>query len=101
LLIVIALGASHVTHFDPATSAGPGGILAGAALVFFAFIGFDEVITLSEETRDASHVVPRALLTALAISALLYVLVAIVSVSTLGPTALAESPRPLADVIAH
>ena len=101
LLVVIALGASHITHFHPAASAGPGGVLAGAALVFFAFIGFDEVITLSEETRDAAHVVPRALLAALAVSALLYVLVAIVAVSTLGPTALAASPRPLADVIAH
>ena len=43
---------------------GAGGVLGAAALVFFAVIGFDAVITLAEETRDPTRTVPRALLLA-------------------------------------
>lgn len=76
-------------------------VLAAAALVFFAFIGFDEVTTLAEETRDPTTTIPRALLLALGLSTALYVGVALAAVSVLGPAALAASPRPLADVFAH
>ncbi len=50
----------------------------------FAFIGFDEVVTLSEETKNPRRTVPLALFLSLAISTLLYVGVAIVAVSVLG-----------------
>jgi len=101
LLIVIAIGATHVGSRSIVSNASLAGVAGGAALVFFAFIGFDEVITLSEETRDATRVIPRALLAALGISAVLYVAVAISAVSTIGADALASSDRPLADVMAH
>lgn len=101
LIGVIAIGLPHVGEVDLLGDASVSGILGGASLVFFAFIGFDEVITLSEETRDAERTIPRALLAALAISTVLYVLVAVTSVSVLGSRALGASPRPLADVIAH
>lgn len=81
------------------TGNGAGGVVGAAALVFFAFIGFDEVITLSEETRDPTRTVPRALLVALGLSALLYALVAIATVSVLGAAGVATSERPLADVV--
>ncbi|NCX32336.1 MAG: amino acid permease, partial [Actinobacteria bacterium] len=74
------------------------GVLSAAGLVFFAFIGFDEVITLAEETRDPTWTVPRALLLALGISTLLYVGVAVSAVSVLGADALAVADRPLAAV---
>jgi APA family basic amino acid/polyamine antiporter len=80
---------------------GAGAVLGAAALVFFAFIGFDEVITLAEETRDPTRTVPRALLLALGLSTALYVGVAVAAVSVLGSEALGASPRPLADVMAH
>lgn len=101
LVFVAAIGFPHVGEVDLFASPGFGGILAGAALVFFAFIGFDEVITLAEETRDPTRTVPRALLLALGLSTALYVAVAIAAVSVLGAHALATSPRPLADVMAH
>jgi APA family basic amino acid/polyamine antiporter len=101
LLLVIAIGAPHVGDVDLLSHRGFTGILGAAALVFFAFIGFDEVITLAEETRDPTRTVPRALLLALGISTVLYVAVAVAAVSVLGAPALAGSPRPLADVIAH
>ncbi|MDP2703125.1 MAG: APC family permease [Candidatus Rokubacteria bacterium] len=70
-------------------------------LVFFAFIGFDEVITLAEETHDPTRTVPRALLLALGISTVLYIAVAVAAVSVLGAGALGASHRPLTDVMAH
>ena len=101
LVLVAAIGLPHVGDVDLFSGRGLGGVLSAAALVFFAFIGFDEVITLAEETRDPSQTVPRALLLALGLSTALYVAVAIGAVSVLGADALAASPRPLADVMAH
>jgi len=99
LILVIVLGADHVGDVNLLQGKGATGVIAGSALIFFAFIGFDEVITLSEETIDARRTVPRALLLSLAISTVLYVLVAIVSVSVLGPDRLALSHQPLTDVV--
>ncbi len=99
LVLVIILGADHVGEVNLLQGNGLSGVIAGSALIFFAFIGFDEVITLSEETIDAHRTVPRALLLALAISTLLYVLVAVVSVSVLGADRLALSQQPLTDVM--
>jgi APA family basic amino acid/polyamine antiporter len=101
LVLVILIGLPHVGDVNLLAGRGTGGLLGAAALVFFAFIGFDEVITLAEETRDPTRTVPRALLLALGLSATLYVAVAITAVSVLGASALAASPRPLADVMAH
>jgi APA family basic amino acid/polyamine antiporter len=56
---------------------GYGGIAAGAAMVFFAYLGFDALTTASQETRDPQRSVPRALLATLAISTVLYILVAL------------------------
>lgn len=101
LVFVIAIGVPHVGQVNLLHGATPVGVLSASALVFFAFIGFDEVITLAEETRDPTRVVPRALLAALGISTILYVAVAVGAVSVLGPDALGRSSRPLADVMAH
>ncbi|MEQ1787775.1 MAG: APC family permease, partial [Acidimicrobiales bacterium] len=101
LLVIIAIGASHVGSESLVAGSSPGRVLGGAALVFFAFIGFDEVITLAEETHHPTTVVPRALLLALGISTVLYVAVAVAAVSVVGADTLAGSSRPLADVMAH
>jgi APA family basic amino acid/polyamine antiporter len=101
LLAVIAIGIPHLGEVDLLIGPGPAGVISAAALVFFAFIGFDEVITLAEEAREPTRTVPRALLLALGLSTLLYVGVAVSAVSVIGPAALAASPRPLADVFAH
>lgn len=101
LLFIIVIGIPHVGEVDLLAGSSASGILGASALVFFAFIGFDEVITLAEETKNPTRVVPRALLAALGLSTVLYVAVAIASVSVIGADALGASPRPLADVMAH
>jgi APA family basic amino acid/polyamine antiporter len=101
LVLVIVSGVEHVGDRSLTAGSTAGGVLSGAALVFFAFIGFDEVVTLSEETHSPHRTIPRALLAALAIATALYVLVAIASVSIVGADALAASDRPLALVMEH
>jgi APA family basic amino acid/polyamine antiporter len=54
------------------------GVLAGASIVFFAFIGFDVVATTAEETKNPHRDMPRGILVTLAIVTVLYVAVAIV-----------------------
>ena len=61
---------------------GVGGIFAGAALVFFAFIGFDIVATNAEETKKPQRDVPIGIFCSLAICALLYVAVSLVVTGT-------------------
>jgi APA family basic amino acid/polyamine antiporter len=63
--------------FAPGTF-GVSGIFTAAALVFFAFIGFDVVATAAEETRQPQRDLPIGIFTSLGICALLYVLVSLV-----------------------
>jgi APA family basic amino acid/polyamine antiporter len=54
------------------------GVLAGASIVFFAFIGFDIVATMAEETKEPQRDVPKGILVSLAIVTVLYVAVSVV-----------------------
>lgn len=67
----------------------------------FAFIGFEQIATLAEETVEASRLIPRALLLAIMITTCLYLLVAVSAVNVLGWQTLSESPAPLAAVVAE
>lgn len=71
----------HWTPFIPPNTGhfgqfGISGVCAGAALVFYAYVGFDAVSTMSQETRNPTRVVPLALIGALVICTFLYVLIA-------------------------
>jgi APA family basic amino acid/polyamine antiporter len=101
LILVIVAGVPHIGSTSLLEGGSVSGVFGAAALIFFAFIGFDEIVTLSEETRDAAKVIPRALLLALGVSATLYVIVAIASISVIGAPAIAGSDTPLTLVIAH
>lgn len=67
-----------VHNWQPFQPHGWGGTLAGAAVVFFAYIGFDAVSTVAEETRNPSRDLPIGIIASLAVSTLLYVVVAAV-----------------------
>ena len=68
---------SSLFGLDPAVY-GIGGVIAGAAIVFFAFIGFDVVATTAEETRNPQKNVPIGILSSLAIVTVLYIAVSLV-----------------------
>jgi basic amino acid/polyamine antiporter, APA family len=70
---------------------GAFGLLAGASLVFFAFIGFDIVATTAEETREPQKSVPRGIFGSLAIVTVLYVAVSLVVVGMVPYRELATS----------
>ncbi len=78
---------------------GYSGLFAASALIFFAYQGFESMVKFSEETKKPETTVPKALILALAISVILYVLVALSVVSVLGWQQLAVSTAPFADVV--
>jgi len=99
LLIVVFVGLPFVGDVDLMHwEHGIPGALAGAALVFFAYEGFEEIATLSEEVKEPSKNIPRALLIALVVTGALYVLVAIVAISVVPAADLAREEAPLARV---
>jgi APA family basic amino acid/polyamine antiporter len=105
-LIVLALflgvGAFHVdpANWQPFAPNGWTGIHQGAAIVFFAFIGFDAVSTAAEETRNPQRDMPRGILGALAICTVIYVLVGLVATGLVPYQELASGSDPLARALA-
>jgi amino acid transporter len=75
-------------------------ILAGAFLAFYAYIGFEDMVNVAEEVKDASRLMPKAIILALVISSILYLSVALVAVLALPVEELAASDAPLATVLA-
>lgn len=76
------------------------GILMGAAVFYFAFTGFELQPTLSEETKEPRKTIPKAIILALLITSLLYLLVAVAVVRLLPWDILAETRAPLAEAAA-
>jgi len=78
LLLVIVVGGSEVDgdNWTPFLPFGWDGIVGGAAIVFFAYIGFDIVATTAEETRNPQRDMPIGILASLAVVTVLYFLVA-------------------------
>ncbi|MBI4043663.1 MAG: amino acid permease [Candidatus Diapherotrites archaeon] len=75
---------------------GLDGVLAAVGLIFFAYIGFEDVVNISEETRNARKTVPKALLLSIGVSTLLYILVSVLATSAVGWEVLSATPAPLA-----
>ncbi len=96
-LLVVGL---RLPDFGAALSAPVhGGVLAGASLIFFAFLGFENVANFAEEAKHPERDVPRAIFVAITASTALYVLVALAAVALVPPRELAASASPLADAM--
>lgn len=80
LLLVIGVGAFYVDpdNWSPFAPQGLEGVMKGTAGVFFAYIGFDAISTTAEEARNPRRDLPRAMILALLITTLLYVLISLV-----------------------
>src|SRR4051794_19540899 len=83
---------------DP--SPRPHEVLQSAGLLFFAFAGYARIATMGEEVRDPRRTIPRAIVTALVIAVAVYAVVAVTLLLVLGPSRLATSRAPLADLVA-
>ncbi|MGE3622625.1 MAG: APC family permease [Bdellovibrionales bacterium] len=73
------------------------GVFSATALIFFIYIGFEDVANLSEETRQPKKTIPRALLISVLLTSAIYVLVALSVIALSDPAELADSDSPLAD----
>ena len=80
LLFVISIGAFWVRpeNWTPFAPNGWAGISAGAALIFFAYIGFDAVSTAAEEAKNPQRDMPRAMIASLIVTSLIYIVVTLV-----------------------
>ena len=80
VLMVIGVGAFYVepANWSPFAPNGVGGVLKGVSAVFFAYIGFDAISTTAEECRNPQRDLPRAMLYALIICTVLYVVITLV-----------------------
>lgn len=99
LVALIIVGARDPEFGHAFLTAPHTGVLAGAALIFFAYLGFEDIANLAEEATHPGRDIPRAIFISVAISTLLYVLVAVASVALLPPERLAVSASPLADAM--
>jgi APA family basic amino acid/polyamine antiporter len=72
------------------------GVMAAAAIVFFAFYGFDAVATSAEETRNPKRDLTIGIIGSMALSTTIYILVAVAAVGAVSYTVLGGSPEPLA-----
>ena len=112
LLVVIAMGllggrtgeASAASALAPVEPMGPMpggvlGVLTAAGLVFFAFAGYARIATLGEEVRDPERTLRRAIMIALSVALVTYLLVAAALLVGLGAERLAEERSPLATLV--
>jgi len=99
LAVIIAAGIPTIPEkagaafadFDALAIGTWAGVLSGAILAFYAFIGFEDMVNVAEEVQSPERVLPRAIVATLIVTVALYLLVAIVAVTAV----------PIADLTAH
>jgi len=97
VVLVIAVGLPHIdpANWHPFMPYGFGGVVEGAAVVFFAVFGYDTLTTAAEEARDPQKQLPRAVLLSLAVSLVLYIAMSLV-LTGLVPSETLNTPAPVA-----
>lgn len=80
IILVIIVGAFHVDieNWKPFMPNGFGGVMAGVSAVFYAYIGFDAVSTLAEESKNPQRDLPRSMIYSLVICTVVYIILALV-----------------------
>lgn len=107
LALVIAIGlwffgTSGITTnlFELPLGVGTGGILAATLVIFFAYLGFEDIANMAEEIKDPRKNLPKALILSIVITTALFIAVAIAAVGVLGWQALSSTAAPLTAVVA-
>ena len=104
LLVVIAAGLPLLGELPPPTAlmginhgwSGFFPVIFASVITFFAFIGFEDIENMAEETIDPARTAPRAIVWTLAITMVIYVLLALVATAAPGRELIAGSGAPLA-----
>ncbi|MEV5833535.1 amino acid permease [Nocardia sp. NPDC052112] len=101
LMVVIVIGAPHIstTNWTPFMPFGVNGIAAGAALAFFAYLGFDIVATSAEETRNPARDLPWGIIGSVVLATGLYVAVSAV-LTGVAPYPTLNNAAPVATALA-
>jgi APA family basic amino acid/polyamine antiporter len=102
LVVIASLGGPRLTaSVQPWDFLAGGwyGILQSAGLLFFAFAGYARIATLGEEVRDPERTIPRAILIALSVVVLIYLVVAVSILIAIGPAGVAATAAPLAAAV--
>ncbi|MCJ7634962.1 amino acid permease, partial [Candidatus Bathyarchaeota archaeon] len=99
LCLFIGFSFSHVQlqHYSEFVPNGFSGILQGAGFIFFAYLGFGRIATLSEEVKNPERTLPRAILMALTVSIVIYLLTAFTAIGLEDYRMLAQSGSPIVD----
>ncbi len=101
LIVVVAFGIPHVdtSTIVPSFNLFADGaftpVLAGAGIAFFAFIGFEDIANMAEETIDPRRTAPKAIAWTLGVTLIAYVSLALIAASLSNRTEIAESSAPM------
>ena len=101
IALVIVVGAFYVDidNWTPFMPNGFGGVMAGVSAVFFAYIGFDAVSTLAEESKNPQRDLPKGMIYSLVICTVIYIILALVLTGMVKYDLLGVSD-PLAEIFA-
>ena len=108
LFIAVALPAFDAGNFEPFMPngfprSGPSGsevgVMAAAAIIFFAFYGFDAIATAAEETKNPDRDLAIGIVGSMVVCVIIYMAVAGVAIGALAYTRFADSPEPLALIL--
>ncbi len=102
IALFIFVGVQHIepANYRPFAPNGWGGIMTGAALIFFAYIGFDAVSTTAEEAKDPQRTLPIGIISSLIVCTILYIVVTVVLTGII-PTSLLNNPEPVAAALRY
>lgn len=96
LFAYLCLGHFDLANWNNFMPNGWEGVFGGAAVIFFAFVGFDTVVIAAEETENPTRTLPRALIATLIICMILYVVVAAMLTGIIPFASLAGQSAPIA-----
>ena len=108
LFVAVALPVFNAENFQPfmpygfAKNGPPGaevGVMAAAAIIFFAFYGFDAIATAAEEAKNPGRDLAIGIVGSMALCVLIYMIIAMTAIGALHYTRFAQSPEPLALVL--
>jgi APA family basic amino acid/polyamine antiporter len=103
LTLFVAVGATHLkmANYHPFAPNGFRGIHQGAAIVFFAYIGFDAISTAAEETKNPQRNLPIGILGGLAICTVIYIIVGAVLTGMVPYMELGKAADPLSYALGY